>query len=330
MLPRIFVLATGGTIAGITHTTDTTSYRSGILNIGDLLTTVPSLKFFAHVEAEQIANIDSKDLTFRLWEILVSRIQSLCADDTIDGIVITHGTDTLEETAYALHLILNEHKPIVLTAAMRPATAISPDGPINLLNAVIVAANPASRGQGVLVSFNNRIHSARDITKVSTYAIDAFESPEFGALGYVQGGYVEFARNMTRVRPTENDTRLVMTNKWPVVDIITSYVGVSRIAIDALIKVGVGGIVVAGTGNGSIHITLQYVLANAAKQGIAVVRTSRTGSGHVMRNGAVNDDALHFISAGSLNPYKARILLMFGLANGITGSIALQKLFDKY
>lgn len=330
-LPRIFILATGGTISGVSHnSTDTTNYRAGMLNIDDLLATVPSLKFIARIEAEQIANIDSKDFTFSLWQMLISRIQALCMDDTIDGIVITHGTDTLEETAYALHLTLHEDKPIILTAAMRPATSISPDGPMNLLNAVIVAANPETRGQGVLVLFNNRIHSARDVRKVSTYAIDAFESSEFGALGYVQGGRVEFVRSMTRGRPTKNSKPLIVTNIWPVVDIVTSYVGVSRIAVDALIRAGASGVVVAGTGNGSIHITLQHALSDAAKQGIAVVRTSRTGSGHVMRNGAVNDNALHFISAGSLSPYKARVLLILALVNGITEPIALQKLFDKY
>ena len=154
------------------------------------------------------------------------------ADPAVDGIVITHGTDTLEETAYALHLV-NGDKPVVLTAAMRPATALSSDGPLNLLNAVTVAAHPSARGQGVLVAFNNRIHGARDVVKTSTYAVDAFQSPG-GALGWVQDGRVEFARHVTRSR----DTQLAIAAAWPPVEVVASYAGVTRTAVDALVAAG--------------------------------------------------------------------------------------------
>jgi L-asparaginase len=276
------------------------------------------------IDAEQIASIDSKDLALPLWNTLAARIDALMADPAVDGIVITHGTDTLEETAYALHLVVNGDKPVVLTAAMRPATALSSDGPLNLLNAVTVAAHPSARGQGVLVAFNNRIHGARDVVKTSTYAVDAFQSPELGALGWVQDGRVEFARRVTRSR----DTQLAIAAAWPPVEVVASYAGVTRTAVDALVAAGVRGLVVAGTGNGSIHATLQAALADAVSAGVVVVRASRVGSGHVMRNGAASDDALGFVSAGSLNPFKARVLLMLALANGIHGSDALQRAFD--
>jgi L-asparaginase len=328
-LPRIAVLATGGTIAGTAaDATNTSGYQAGVVGVDQLLAVVPALSMVARIAPEQIASVDSKDMAMPLWTTLAQRINTLLAEDGVDGVVITHGTDTLEETAYLLHLTIKSDKPVVLTAAMRPASALSADGPLNLLNAVTVAANPGARGQGVLVAFNNRIHSARDVVKTSTYAVDAFQSPEIGALGWVQDGRVEFQRSV--VRPHTLATEFVIGATWPHVEIVASYAGVSRIAVDALVAAGVRGIVVAGTGNGSIHAAVQQALADAVSQGVAVVRSSRVGSGHVMRNGAAADDALGFVSAGSLNPYKARVLLMLALAAGGTGPVALQKCFDTY
>ncbi|WP_459623140.1 asparaginase, partial [Burkholderia sp. 3C] len=323
LLPRIAVLATGGTIAGAApDATNTAGYQAGALGIASLLDAVPALARVAQIEGEQIASIDSKDLDPALWIVLAQRVDALAADPRIDGIVITHGTDTLEETATLLHLAVKTAKPVVLTAAMRPATSLSSDGPLNLLNAVTVAASPAAHGQGVLVAFNNKIHSARDVVKTSTYAVDAFQSPELGVLGWVQDGRVEFARGVVRAHTAA--TPFAVGADWPAVEIVTSYAGVSRTAVDALVAAGVKGIVVAGTGNGSIHATLQAALADAVAKGVAVVRASRVGSGHVMRNGAASDDALGFVSAGSLNPFKARVLLMLALASGASGTQALQ------
>ncbi|MEK6348747.1 MAG: asparaginase [Burkholderia sp.] len=331
-LPRIAVLATGGTIAGAApDATNTAGYQAGALGIASLLDAVPALARVAQIEGEQLASIDSKDLEPALWTVLAQRVDALAADPRIDGIVITHGTDTLEETATLLHLAVKTAKPVVLTAAMRPATSLSSDGPLNLLNAVTVAASPAAHGQGVLVAFNNKIHSARDVVKTSTYAVDAFQSPELGVLGWVQDGRVEFARGVVRAHTAAAPFAVGAAGEaWPAVEIVASYAGVSRTAVDALVAAGVKGIVVAGTGNGSIHATLQAALVEAAAQGVAVVRASRVGSGHVMRNGAASDDALGFVSAGSLNPFKARVLLMLALASGASGVQALQAAFDTY
>jgi L-asparaginase len=328
-LPRIAVLATGGTIAGAApDAANTSGYQAGVVGVDQLLAAVPALSTVARIAPEQIASIDSKDMALPLWTALTQRINALLASDDIDGVVVTHGTDTLEETAYVLHLTVRSDKPVVLTAAMRPASALSADGPLNLLNAVTVAAHGASRGQGVLVAFNNRIHSARDVVKTSTYAVDAFQSPEIGALGWVQDGRVEFQRGVVRAHTVASE--FAIDAAWPQVEIVTSYAGVSRIAVDALVAAGVRGIVVAGTGNGSIHQVLQQALAEAVARGVAVVRSSRVGSGHVMHNGAAADDALGFVSAGTLNPYKARVLLMLALAAGHTAPAALQKMFDTY
>lgn len=328
-LPRIAVLATGGTIAGsAADAAQTSGYQAGVVGVDRLLAAVPALSHVARIEAEQVASIDSKDLDIALWTMLAERIAALAACEDIDGIVVTHGTDTLEETAYALHLVVKTDKPVVLTAAMRPSSALSADGPLNLLGAVTVAGSPAARGQGVLVAFNNRIHSARDVVKTSTYAVDAFHSPEIGALGWVQDGRVEFQRAV--VRPHTTATPFVALASWPVVEIVASYAGASRTAVDAFVASGAQGIVVAGTGNGSIHTCVQAALGEASARGVAVVRASRVGSGHVMRNGAASDDALGFVSAGTLNPYKARVLLMLALAAGEREPAALQQVFDTY
>ena len=327
-LPRITVLATGGTIAGEAgDAAKTSGYTAGVVGVDKLLGAVPSLSQVAQIQAEQVASIDSKDMTPALWATLCARVNVLLAQDDIDGIVITHGTDTLEETAYLLHLTVKSEKPVVLTAAMRPATALSADGPLNLLNAVTVAASPMSWKQGVLVAFNNQIHCARDVTKTSTYAVDAFRSPDSGALGWVQDGQVEFQRSV--VRPHTLHSPFEMSADLPTVEIVTSYAGASRAAIDAFVASGVKGLVIAGTGNGSIHSTLQQAAADAVEQGVAVVRSSRVGAGHVMRNGAAPDDALGSITAGALNPYKARVLLMLALAAG-TALADLQSVFDTY
>src|SRR5258706_2331153 len=327
--PRIAVLATGGTIAGsAADAANTAGYQAGVVGVDQLLAAVPSLSAVAQIHAEQVASIDSKDMSLALWTTLAQRVNALLSTDEIDGVVITHGTDTLEETAYLLHLTVKSTKPVVLTAAMRPATALSADGPLNLLNAVTVAASGAAHGQGVLVAFNNRIHSARDVVKTSTFAVDAFQSPEVGALGWVQDGRVEFQRSVGR--PHTVATEFVIGAKWPGVEIVASYAGASRVVVHALVAAGVRGIVVAGTGNGSIHASIQQALADAASQGVAVVRSSRVGSGHVMRNGAAPDDALGFVSANALNPYKARVLLMLALAAGGAGPVVLQKTFDTY
>jgi L-asparaginase len=328
-LPRIAVLATGGTIAGAApEAANTAGYQAGVIGVAQLLAAVPGLDAIARIEAEQVASIDSKDMALALWTTLAQRVNTLLAGDDIDGVVITHGTDTLEETAWLLHLTVKSTKPVVMTAAMRPATALSADGPLNLLNAVTLAASCAATGQGVLVAFNNRVHCARDVTKISTYAVDAFQSPEIGALGWVQDARVELQRRA--LRPHTVDTPFTADAQWPQVEIVASYAGVSRIAVDALVAAGVRGIVVAGTGNGSIHAIVQQALAEAAAKGVAIVRASRAGSGHVMHNGAAKDDALGFVSAGTLNPYKARVLLALALRGGISERVALQRVFDTY
>ncbi|HTJ92898.1 MAG TPA: asparaginase [Pararobbsia sp.] len=369
-LPRIVVVGTGGTIAGAAaKATQTSGYQAGALPVASLLQAVPGLDELARIEGDSVASIDSKDMTTALWITLAQRVQALLARDGVDGVVITHGTDTLEETAYFLHLTLKSAKPVVLTAAMRPATALSADGPLNLLHAVTVAASPASHGRGVLVTFANRIHSAREVAKTSTFSIDAFESPETGPLGWIHDAHVEYERRGERLHTLATPFRLAPPSgeastgqgtergieahdealatasasgagprvaphglgaTLPAVDIVMSYAGVSRVAVDALVAAGVKGIVVAGTGGGSIHHDLLEGLAQAAARGVTIVRASRIGSGHVLRNGAAADDRLGFVCAGTLSAIKARVLLMVALASGMRDIDALQGAFDTF
>jgi L-asparaginase len=327
-LPRVALLATGGTIAGSAgDALQTAGYKAGMLPVERLLDAVPALAGLAQIEAEQLASIDSKDMSVEVWARLAERITAWLARPEIAGVVVTHGTDTLEETAYFLHLSIKSRKPVVLTAAMRPATALSADGPLNLCQAVMVAADPRAGGRGVLVVINNQIHGARDVTKRNTAAIQAFESPEFGMLGWIQDARIEFQRSLAR--PHTVDTPFSVPAHWPAVEIVASYAGAGRQAVDALVASGVRGIVVAGTGNGSIHAALQQALAEAVGHGIAVVRASRTGSGHVMRDGAASDSELGFVAAGTLNPYKARVLLMLALARDVP-LLELQACFDTF
>lgn len=332
--PRITVLATGGTIAGQGRNTASPgapdTYIAGVLSVQALLSAVPMLSSVADITAEQIANIDSKDMTIKLWTQLVQRINELLTHHDVDGIVITHGTDTLEETAYFLHLTVKNKKPVVLTAAMRPATALSADGPANLFSAVVVAASNAAFGQGVLVVINNQIYTALDVTKTNTYSVDTFRSNEFGALGWVQGNQARFQRSIFGMHRNTTESRFNIDkwSEWPLVEIVMSYTEPSRTIIDALINKGVKGLVIAGTGNGTVHKSLEEAARVAVNRGIAVVRSSRVCYGHVTHD--TYDDQVGFLSAGTLNPWKARVLLMLILAEGITDRAARQKIFDEY
>ncbi|MGI4860498.1 MAG: asparaginase [Janthinobacterium lividum] len=340
-LPRVLILATGGTIAGAAGSAaQSLQYQAGALTLDVLLAAVPGLDRLAVIEAQQFAAIDSKDASLDFLCSLSREVMTALARDDVDGIVITHGTDTLEETAYWLHLTVGSDKPVVMTAAMRPATALSADGPANLFDAVTLAAAPAARGQGVLVAFANRIHSARDVVKASSHAVNAFASPEQGALGWVQDGRVAFTRTMQGAHAAlhTSASRFARVAGWRVaelagVDIVVSYAGVSPRQIDALLDGAAGavaGVVVAGTGNGSMHADLQQALSRLARAGVAVVRSSRTLEVRVTRGAALDDAALGFVASGTLNPYKARLLLLLALSDAVIEPAALQAVFDAY
>lgn len=311
-LPRVVVLATGGTIAGsASSAASSVRYQAATVPVTALLDAVPALRDVARIEAEQVAQVDSKDMSFALWHRLAARVHHWSTQPDVAGIVITHGTDTLEETGMLLHLAAAASVPVVLTAAMRPATSLSADGPMNLLDAVRVAAHPAAAGKGVLVVVNQEIHSARDAVKAHTSSVHAFVSPASGPLGFVQDALVRFTRAPLRLPPQACP---VPDGAWPAVEIVASYAQPGRALVDALVASGVQGLVVAAAGNGSIHETLVEALSDAARAGVTVVRSSRTGAGNVLAPANPNPQAGVFVSAGDLNPYKARVALLLALA----------------
>ncbi len=311
-LPNITILATGGTIAGTAgSSTQTTEYKSGQLAVQTLISAVPEMTSVADVTGEQIANIGSESMTDDVWLKLAKRCNELLARPDVDGIVITHGTDTLEETAYFLTLTVKSNKPVVLTGAMRPATAISADGPLNLLNAVKVAADAQSRSKGVLVALNDEINAGRDVTKTYTTNVDTFHSPVLGALGMIVDGKPLFYRVPSKPHTTSTEFDVSKLERLPRVDIVYSHANDDGIMTKAAVQAGAKGIVHAGTGNGSIHGNTEAALKQAVAQGVTVVRSSRTGSGYVTPNQGYR--ALGLLEADTLNPQKARILLQLAL-----------------
>lgn len=320
--PRILVLATGGTIAQ----TDTKEAKL----LGDALVgAVPQLRDLAQVNAEQVAQVSSPDITPDIWLRLAKRINEALASNDVDGVVVTHGTDTLEETAYFLDLVVKSEKPVVVVGSMRGSSAPSADGPANLIDAVAIAASPAARGNGVLVTLNDTIQSARDVTKTNTTSLDTFKSPDFGALGIVQGGKPTFYRRASRRHTTATEFDVASLTALPKVAIVYSYVGVDADAFEQAVRSGAKGVVYAGTGNGSIPKAVQGAAASAAKGGVVVVRASRVNGGVVERNGEHDDAALGTVTADSLNPQKARVLVMLGLTK-TNDAAEVQRMFDTY
>jgi L-asparaginase len=330
-LPNVMVLATGGTIAGSgASSTTVVGYTAATVGIETLLNAVPELKTVANVKGEQVFQIASENMNNDYWLKLAKRVNALLAQDDVDGIVITHGTDTIEETSYFLNLVVKSKKPVVVVGAMRPSTAISADGPINLFNAVILAGSDEAVGKGVLVALNDQINAARDVTKNNTSTADTFRTPELGFLGYMQGNKPYFYRQSTRRHTADSEFDVSSLEALPQVDIVYGYANMNRVAIDAFVAAGAKGIVHAGVGDGSLaRPAVEPALDEAHKKGVAIVRSSRVGNGIVARNGEAKDDEHDFIVSDTLNPQKARILLMLALTR-TTDSKEIQRMFYAY
>jgi len=314
-LPRIIVLSTGGTIAGQQPNTDRAGYLPAKIPIDTLLKNIPSINQKAIVRGEQIASIGSYDMTIEIWLTLAKRINEIFAKNEADGIVITHGTDTQEETAYFLNLVVQSDKPVVLTGAMRPATAISGDGPKNLYDAIIVAADVNSKGKGVLVCFNENVYDAKNVVKINTTNVNAFASPNAGSIGQVYDGKVSYNTPSFNSRSGFTPFDISKIDSLPTVEIVYAYAGASNVAINALINNHTPGIIIAGSGNGSFDKAIRESVKTAVSKNIVVVRSSRVVSGKVtpQYTGAFDDAKLGTIVSDKLNPQKARILLMLAL-----------------
>lgn len=325
---RIAILGTGGTIAGfIDSTIATTGYTAGAIDIDVLIKAVPQIRDLADISWEQIANIDSSNMCDEIWLRLAKKIAKLFAEG-IDGVVITHGTDTMEETAYFLNLTIKSDKPVVLVGAMCPSTAISADGPKNLYNAVALVVNKEAKNKGVMVAINDKILSARGVVKTHSLNVDAFSSPDFGDLGYIVDGKVFFYNNVAKAHTKNAPFDVSKLTSLPKVDILYSYSNDgSGVAAKALFEHGTKGIVVAGSGAGSIHKNQKDVLKELLKKGLKVVVSSRVVAGCVAVSDS--DEKLGFISAEDLNPQKARVLLMLALTK-TSDPKKIQEYFLKY
>jgi len=328
-LPRVVILATGGTIAGAQPKEGDPGYKAGSLSIESLIQAAPGVDKLARLEGEQIASIGSQDMNDAVWFKLAKRANELLARSDIAGIVVTHGTDTLEETGFFLDLVVKSDKPIVLVGSMRPATSTSPDGPLNLYNGVAVAADPAARGLGVLVVVNDDLHAARDIQKTNTTDVQTFISTNRGQIGEAYYGKAQYFNRPTNRHTTASEFSLDGLETLPRVDIVYAHENADGVLVRAAAAAGAKGIVLAGVGDGNATKDMIDALAAAAKTGIVVVRSTRVGSGIVRRNIELNDDALGFVSAMELNPQKARILLRMGLTK-TKDVVQIQRYFTVY
>jgi L-asparaginase len=326
---NIVILATGGTIAGAAASGTQAAYTSGAVTIDAMIAAVPGIKDMASIKGEQISNVGSQDMSFEIMLKLAKRINELMNKGDVDGIVVTHGTDTMEETAFFLNLVVKGDKPVVMVGSMRPSTAVSADGPLNLYNAVGVAVDPNAKSRGVLVVMNDWIHAAHSLTKTSTTAIQTFMSPLRGVVGVANYGKNDFYNTPQWKHTSASEFDVNGVDKLPRVDIVFGCADMPADLIDASVTNGAKGIVIAGVGNGNMNKASLDAAANAVKKGVVVVRSTRVPTGAVGRNVEVNDDQLGFIASDELNPQKARLLLSLALLK-TRSKTELQNLFTTY
>ena len=328
-LPNIVILATGGTIAGAGASSTESSYTSGKVTIDAMIDAVPNIRKMANLRGEQVANVGSQDMSVKVWLDLTKRINELLATAEVDGIVITHGTDTQEETAFFLNLVVKSDKPVVLTGSMRPSTALSAEGPLNLFNAVAVASSPNSIGYGVMVVMNDEIHSAHGVKKMMTTPVQTFQSPEEGPIGSVIFGQVTFFHKSYGKNTTSSAFSVEGLKGLPRVDIFYACADASSDLIDFMVKAGAKGIVIAGVGDGNMNAASLDAVKRATKAGVKVVRASRVPVGAVLIQGEVNDEEYGTVSSDEHNPQKARVLLMLALTKERSRA-ELQQVFIEY
>jgi glutamin-(asparagin-)ase len=327
--PRVVVLATGGTIAGAGATAaNSATYQAAKVPVEKLIAGVPELADVAQVRGEQVFQIASESFTNDKLVQLGKRVSALAKDPAVDGIVVTHGTDTLEETSFFLNAVVHTEKPVVVVGSMRPGTAMSADGMLNLYNAVVVAGSPQSRGKGVLVAMNDEIHSGRDVTKRINIKTNAFFS-QWGPLGMVVEGKTYWFRQPAKRHTVNSEFDIDGIDTLPEVQIVYGSGNMSLEMYDAVLRSGAKAIVHAGTGNGSVAGYAVDKLRALRAQGLQVVRSSRVGDGFVLRNSEQPDDKYDWVVAHDLNPQKAKILTALALTK-TTDTKELQRIFWEY
>jgi len=327
--PKVVIVATGGTIAGSAESATAAGYSSGAVGVDILIQAVPQLKDVAEVKGEQVASIGSQDMNDEVWLKLADRVNKILADPTVDGVAITHGTDTLEETAYFLDLVVKSDKPVVMTGSMRPSTAMSADGPLNIFNAVSIAADKTARGRGVLVALDDDVHAAHDIIKFHSTDVATFRSNEAGLVGAVLFGKTIWYRSPIQVHTTKSEMSVAGAKSLPRVDIIYAHANMSPDIISSAVQNGAKGLVIAGVGDGNMTAPALDAVKAAIAKGVVVVRSSRTNGGIIRRNIEVNDDQIGTVASMELNPSKSRVLLQLALMKS-SDPKKIQGYFDRY
>lgn len=327
--PNIVVIGTGGTIAGRGESAaNTSAYACSVLGIDEILSAIPEAAALASFRVEQLLQIGSENFNNDHLLKIGKAISDVLKDDDVDGVILTHGTDTIEETAYFLHLTLKSPKPVVVVGSMRPPSAMSSDASLNLYDAILVVIHPASRGKGTLVVANDEIHTARDVMKTNSFKLEAFRSP-YGALGYVVEGEPRYYRMPSRDHTVRTEWSIDALDSLPKVDIVYAY-GALEQEVIGTVAADARGLIIAGTGNGNIAARMVEPLRAAARSGLHVVRASRTGNGVVIRNGAQPDDDYGWLVVDDQAPQKARILLMLAISSHSDDRSALQAAFYRY
>lgn len=327
--PRIRIIATGGTIAGVSASATSSAYNAGQVGVESLLMAVPQVNQLADVSGEQLVNIPSQDMNDAVWLLLAKRINQLLNQENYDGVVVTHGTDTMEETAYFLNLTVHSDKPVVLVGAMRPSTAISADGPANIFAGVATAASSKSMGRGVLVCMNNKLFDAKDVMKMHTTDVAAFRAANAGEVGYVYNAQPFFQRQTTNLHTTRSPFHVDNMQSLPRVGIVYGYANCSTLPMQAFMDAAFDGIVLAGVGDGNFYKDVFEVALKARAKGINIVRASRVPFGPTCLNGEVDDEKHHFVAALCLSPQKARVLLMLALTQTHDWK-KIQQYFNEY
>lgn len=326
---KVRIIATGGTIAGVSKSAVESNYKAGELGVYQLLQAVPEVKNLAEVSGEQLVKIGSQDMNDDVWLKLANRVNELLNKEGYDGVVITHGTDTMEETAYFLNLTVKSTKPVVMVGAMRPSTSMSADGPLNLYNAVAVAADKNAHNRGVMVAMNDIVLDAKDVIKTSTTAVETFQGATYGKLAYIHNGKVFFNRRVENKHTTETVFDIAGMKSLPKVGIVYGYSNVSELPMKAFIDAKFDGIVHAGVGNGNFYHTVFDLAIKAQKKGIQIVRSSRVPFGSTTLDAEIDDAKYNFVAAHNLNPQKARVLLMLALTKTKDWK-QIQQYFNQY
>ena len=306
-LPTVVLLATGGTIAGTGDAGKTTGYSAGELDVASLLASVPGVEELANVRGVQVCNISSTEMTSAYWVQMAKTINELAEDEAVSGFVVTHGTDTLDETAYFLHLACKTDKPVVVTGAMRPATATSADGPMNLCQSIALAASPEAKGRGTTVVFSDGIYCGRDVQKVNTFRCDAFNGKDMGFLGYIQDANIRFYNSSDRAHSTATEFDVSGIDELPKVGVLYSNVGADAELVDAMLNLGVKGIILCGSGAGGTSQAIADKLGGASDAGVPVISCSR------IANGLIDAYYDKLIPGDNLPPQKAATLLALAL-----------------